>query len=250
MLLQDRIALITGSGRGIGAATALEFAKNGAHIIINDLDEKSAQQVIEEIEKLGRKTFFSKHDVSHFSAAQELAEQSYKQFGKIDILVNNAGILRDALLLKMSEENWDDVIRVNLKGPFNMGQACAKIMSQNKYGKIINLASVAWLGNIGQTNYSAAKAGLVGMTRTWALELAKYNINVNAVAPGFIDTAMTQQIPSEIKEKFIGKIPLRRMGRVEDIAHLITFLASDHASYITGECILIDGGLSTGVAPG
>jgi 3-oxoacyl-[acyl-carrier protein] reductase len=249
MLMKDRVALVTGSGRGIGAATALELARNGADIVINDLDETNAHQVMDEIKKLGRKTLFCKHDVSDYSAAQDLAGEVHKHFGRIDILVNNAGILRDALLLKMTEANWDDVIRVNLKGPFNVGQACAKYMSKAKYGKIVNLASVAWLGNVGQTNYSAAKAGLVGMTRTWAMELSRFGINVNAVAPGFIDTAMTQQVPTEIKEKFVARIPLRRMGNVEDIAHLITFLASDHSSYITGECILIDGGLSAGISP-
>jgi NAD(P)-dependent dehydrogenase (short-subunit alcohol dehydrogenase family) len=152
------------------------------------------------------------------------------------------------MLHKLSEEKWDEVIRVNLKGPFNMGQACAKMMMEQKYGKIINLASVAYLGNIGQTNYSASKAGIVGMTSTWALELARYNINVNAIAPGFIDSVLTQQIPAAVKEKFIQKIPLKKMGRPEDIANLISFLVSDEAAYITGQCIHIDGGLSTGIS--
>ena len=151
------------------------------------------------------------------------------------------------MLHKLTEAQWDEVIRVNLKGPFNVGQACAKIMQEQKYGKIVNLASVAWLGNIGQTNYSASKAGVVGMTHTWALELAKYNINVNAIAPGLIESVLTKQIPPELREKFIQKIPLRRIGDPNDIANLITFLVSDDAAYITGQCIQIDGGLGVGI---
>ena len=189
----------------------------------------------------------SSHDVSSYTAAQELVKEAHNRFNRIDILINNAGITRDALLHKLSEEKWDEVIRVNLKGTFNMGQACARIMMEQKSGKIINLSSVAAKGNMGQTNYSASKAGVVGMTSTWALELSKYNINVNAIAPGFIDSVLTQQIPSEVKEKFIQKIPLKRIGQPEDIAQLVCFLVSDYASYITGQTIHCDGGLSAGI---
>jgi 3-oxoacyl-[acyl-carrier protein] reductase len=246
--LNDRIAIVTGSGRGLGAATALQLAKNGAHVVINDINPENAKSVANEIEKLGRRTFVSSHDVSDYKSANAFVDEVKSKFGRVDILINNAGITRDSMLHKLSEEKWDEVIRVNLKGPFNMGQACAKVMMEQKYGKIINLASVAYLGNIGQTNYSASKAGVVGMTSTWALELARHNINVNAIAPGFIDSVLTQQVPAEIKEKFIQRIPLKRIGAPEDIANLITFLVSDLSSYITGQVIHIDGGLTAGIS--
>ena len=245
--LLDKIAIVTGSGRGLGAATAIRLARDGAHVVVNDLRTEDAESVTAEIKKLGRKTLVSSHDVSDFKSANSLVNEAKSEFGRVDILVNNAGITRDAMLHKLSEEIWDEVIRVNLKGPFNMGQACAKLMMEQKSGRIINLSSVAWLGNIGQTNYSASKAGVVGMTRTWALELSKYNINVNAIAPGFIDSTLTRQIPAPIKDKFIQRIPLKRMGAPEEIANLVSFLVSDEASYITGQCIQIDGGLSCGI---
>ena len=248
--LNDKIAIITGSGRGLGAATALRMAQEGAHVVVNDISGDAAKAVAAEIEKLGRRVMVSTHDVSDTSAANVLVDEVKKTFGRVDILVNNAGITRDGMLHKLTEEKWDEVIRVNLKGPFNMGQACAKIMMEHKYGKIVNLASIAWLGNIGQTNYSASKAGVVGLTRTWALELARYQINVNAIAPGLIDTQMTQAIPAEVKEKFIGKIPMRRIGKPEDIAAIVCFLSSDEANYVTGQCIQVDGGLTTGGAGG
>jgi 3-oxoacyl-(acyl-carrier-protein) reductase len=244
----NQIAIVTGSGRGLGAATALRLARDGADVIINDISEENASKMATEVEKIGRRTFVSTHDVSDYKSANALVEEVRARFGRVDILVNNAGITRDSMLHKLSEDKWDEVIRVNLKGPFNMGQACAKIMMEQKAGKIVNLASVAWLGNIGQTNYSASKAGVVGMTRTWALELARYNINVNAIAPGLIDSVLTQQVPAEVKEKFVQRIPLKRIGNPEDIANLIAFLVSEQASYITGQCIQIDGGLTAGVS--
>jgi len=246
--LFNKVALVTGSGRGIGAATAVKLAKEGSHVVVNDINSENAKAVAEEIEKLCRKTLVSNHDISDYNSAGKLADEIKSKFGRVDILVNNAGITRDSMLHKLSEEKWDEVIRVNLKGPFNIGQACAKIMMEQKSGKILNLASIAWKGNIGQTNYAASKAGIVGMTSTWALELSKYNINVNAIAPGFIDSALTQQIPTEIKEKFIQRIPLKRMGNPEEIASLVAFLVSEQSSYITGQCIHIDGGLTAGFA--
>jgi 3-oxoacyl-(acyl-carrier-protein) reductase len=248
--LTDKIAIITGSGRGLGAATALRMAQEGAHVVVNDISAEAANETAAAIEKLGRRALVSTHDVSDTKAANALVDEAKKAFGRVDILVNNAGITRDSMLHKLTEEKWDEVIRVNLKGPFNMGQACAKLMMENKYGKIVNLASIAWLGNIGQTNYSASKAGVVGLTRTWALELARYQINVNAIAPGLIDTQMTQAIPAEVKDKFIGKIPMRRIGKPEDIAAIVCFLASDESNYVTGQCIQVDGGLTTGGAGG
>lgn len=246
--LENRIAIVTGSGRGLGEATALELARLGAHLVINDLDSENTTRVAQEVEKQGQKALKSNHDISNTSQAIELVAKTKETFGRVDILVNNAGITRDGMLHKLSEDKWDEVIRVNLKGTFNMGQACAKVMAEQNYGKILNLSSVAWLGNIGQTNYSAAKAGVVGLTRTWALELAKYQINVNAIAPGLIDTRLTQQIPEDVKEKFIQRIPLKRIGKPQDIADLIAFLVSDQANYITGQCIQIDGGLTTGIS--
>jgi 3-oxoacyl-(acyl-carrier-protein) reductase len=246
--LLHKVAIITGSGRGLGAATALRLARDGADVVINDIGSENASKMAGEIEKLGRRSLVSTHDVSDYRAANALVDEVKTKLGRVDILVNNAGITRDSMLHKLTEEKWDEVIRVNLKGPFNMGQACAKVMMEQKYGKIVNLASVAWLGNIGQTNYSASKAGVVGLTRTWALELARYDINVNAIAPGLIDSVLTQQVPAEVKEKFIARIPLKRIGDPDDIANLIAFLVSDQSSYITGQCIQIDGGLSNGVS--
>lgn len=244
--LNDKVALVTGSGRGIGAAIAIKLAQRGANIVVNDINVENAKSTAKTIETLGRKSLISSHDISDQKSARQLVETTKASFGRVDILVNNAGITRDSLVHKLSEEKWDEVIRVNLKGPFNMGQACAQEMMSQNYGKIINISSVAWHGNIGQTNYSAAKAGVVGMTFTWALELAKYNINVNAIAPGFIDSVLTQQIPSEIKQKFIERIPAKKMGKPEDIANLVAFLVSDSSQYITGQCIAIDGGLTVG----
>jgi len=245
---ENRVAIVTGSGRGLGAATALRLAREGANLVINDINADNTRTVANQVRELGRQAIESTHDVSDHKSAYALVDETKAKFGRVDILVNNAGITRDAMLHKLTEEKWDEVIRVNLKGPFNMGQACAKQMIEQKYGKILNLASVAYLGNIGQTNYSASKAGVVGMTSTWALELARHGINVNAIAPGFIDSVLTQQVPAEIKEKFIQRVPLKRMGQPDDIANLIAFLVSEEASYITGQCVHIDGGLSSGIS--
>lgn len=245
--IKDRVAIITGSGRGIGAAIARKLAQAGANVVINDINHENAESMAKEIQSMGRRSMVSTHDISDQKSANELIKEVKMNFGRVDILVNNAGITRDALLHKLSEEKWDEVIRVNLKGPFNMGQACAREMMEQNYGKIVNLSSVASMGNIGQTNYSASKAGVLGMTYTWALELAKYKINVNAVAPGFVESVLTQQIPPEIQQKFIEKIPLKRMGSPEDIASLVAFLVSDSSSYLTGQCISMDGGLTAGL---
>lgn len=246
--LTDRVAVITGSGRGLGAATALRLAEEGAHIVINDLNADNAKTLAAQVEKLGRKTLVSTHDVSQFAQAKTMMEEAKKKFGRVDILVNNAGITRDSMLHKLSEEKFDEVIRVNLKGVFNCAQAAAQYMVEQKSGRIINLASIAALGNIGQTNYSASKAGVIGMTRTMALELAKAHVTVNAIAPGLFDSALTQAIPADVKDKFIQKIPLKRIGDPKEIGALVAFLSSDDAAYLTGQTFYIDGGLSIGIS--
>jgi 3-oxoacyl-[acyl-carrier protein] reductase len=246
--LKDRTAIVTGSGRGIGAATALRLARDGANVVVNDLNAAAAEETAAEARTLGVRAHVSTHDVSDHAKAEALVAEAQAAFGRIDILVNNAGITRDAMLHKLAEDKWDEVIRVNLKGPFNMGQACARRMIERKSGRIVNIASVAWLGNIGQTNYSASKAGVVGMTRTWAQELARHGISCNAIAPGFIDTILTRQIPDDIREKFVQRIPLKRIGRVEEIAAVVAFLCSEDASYINGQVIQVDGGLTAGLS--
>ena len=245
--LLNKKALITGSGRGLGAATAIKLASEGCDIIVNDINADNAKKTAKEIEQLGQKVIVSTHDVSLLTEAQKLADQIYKEWGHIDILVNNAGVTRDSLMAKMTEEQWDDVVRINLKAPFNTGKVFLPKMTERKYGKIINLSSVAWLGNIGQSNYSAAKAGVIGLTHTWAMEFARFGINVNAIAPGFFETPMIESIPNDIKEKFVQKIPLKRVGKPDEIAALVCFLASDDASYMTGQTIHLDGGLSCGI---
>jgi NAD(P)-dependent dehydrogenase (short-subunit alcohol dehydrogenase family) len=245
--LTDRVALVTGAGRGLGAAIALRLAADGADVVVNDLDLESARATAAAVEQLGRRVRTSGHDVSDHAAAGALAADAVGAFGRVDVLVNNAGITRDALLTRLEERDWDDVVRVDLKGPFNVGQAVARHMIERKRGRIINIASLAWMGNVGQSAYAASKAGVLGLTRTWALELAKKGIQVNAVAPGFIDTAMTRKVPAPIREQFIRKIPLGRIGEPSDIADVVAFLASDGARYISGQCIQVDGALSVGV---
>jgi NAD(P)-dependent dehydrogenase (short-subunit alcohol dehydrogenase family) len=245
--LLDRIALVTGAGRGIGAATALRLAAQGAHVVVNDIDLAGARATVAAVEALGRRALQSGHDVSEHAAAQALVAEAVRVFGHIDVLVNNAGITRDGLLHKLEERDWDDVVRVDLKGPFNVGQACVRHMLERGSGRIINIASLAWLGNVGQTAYAASKAGVIAMTRTWALELGKRGIQVNAVAPGFIDTAMTQKVPAPIRTQFVRKIPLGRIGHPSDIADVVAFLAGDGARYISGQVIQVDGALSVGV---
>lgn len=245
--LADRVALVTGAGRGIGRATALILAAEGADIVVNDIDAAAANATAEAVAALGRRVLVGVADVADRSAAVELVARAEAGLGAIDITVNNAGITRDALLTRMAAEQWDEVLAANLSGPFHIGQACARGMIARRRGRLINVASLAWLGNIGQSNYAAAKAGLVGLTRTWALELGRHGITVNAVAPGFIATPMTHAVPEATREKFIRKIPLQRIGQPEDVARVIAFLASDDAAYVSGQCIHVDGALGTGI---
>ncbi len=245
--LKDKVVIVTGAGRGLGRATALRFAEEGAHVCVNDLNERNAETTARMITETGQKAMISNHDVSDFKAAHQMIEQVLTTLGDLHVLVNNAGILRDAMLSKITEEQWDQVINVNLKGVFNCTKAAtAAIKARDNRGSIINLSSVSWMGNIGQTNYSAAKAGVVGLTNTWAMELARDNIRVNAIAPGVIETEMTKSIPENVMNKMISRIPHRRLGRPEEIASLAVFLASEDASYLTGQTICVDGGASIG----
>ena len=244
MDLTGKTALITGASRGIGKAIALKLAGQGANIAIPYLgDPAEAEQAQKEIEALGVKFVMYVCDVSSFEASKEVVEKVIEEFGGVDILVNNAGIVRDKLILSMKEEDFDMVINVNLKGAFNMIKHTYSHFMKKRRGRIISISSIVGLnGNAGQVNYSSSKAGLIGLTKSTAKELGGRNITVNAIAPGFIDTDMTQQLSDKVKDAMKAQIPMKRPGTPEDIANLALFLASDEASYITGEVIRVDGG--------
>jgi 3-oxoacyl-[acyl-carrier protein] reductase len=244
MLLNDRVALVTGGARGIGKAIALCFAQEGAHIAVADVDIEEAQKTSSEIQSLGRESLALSVDVTDYAKVEEAVNKILDKFTKVDILVNNAGITKDNLILRMNETDWDAVLNVNLKGAFNCIKAVSKPMIKLKKGRIINIASIIGItGNPGQANYSASKAGVIALTKTAAKELASRNINVNAVAPGFIQTEMTAKLPEDVKEKMKQAIPLARFGIPSDVAALCLFLASDDSSYITGQTIVVDGGM-------
>ena len=248
MRLKEKVALVTGGGSGIGAAVAQRFAAEGALIAIADVVPQGAEGVMAEITKKGGKAIFSQVDVRKRDEVHGMIEQVVKEFGRLDILINNAGVTRDNLCARMSEEEWDFVVGVSLKGTFLCSQAAYRPMRKQKYGRIINTASVVVRGNMGQVNYSASKAGIIGLTRTLALEYARSNITVNCLAPGFIDTPMTAAgMTDKVKEVALGLVPLARMGTPKEVANLHLFLASDEASYITGQVIFIDGGVSIGI---
>lgn len=244
-MLKDKVAIITGASKGIGKAIAIKFAKEGAKVVVNyRSDDNGAQQVINLIEKNGGIGVLHKGDVSKFSLAEDMVKFCVEKFGKIDVLVNNAGITKDTLLLRMKEEDFDNVINVNLKGSFNCVKHVTPFMIKQKYGKILNISSVIGLiGNAGQINYAASKAGVIGMTKSLAKELGGRGINVNAIAPGFIETDMTDVLPEKVKETILSHIALSKMGCVDDVANLAVFLASDLSSYITGQVITVDGGM-------
>jgi len=244
MWLKNKAAIITGGARGLGRSFALRLAEEGANIIIADTVAQADNQPDPEIEKFGVHSLIIKTDVSKRDQVQNLIDTAIREFKKIDILVNNAGINMDAMLHKMTIEQWDKVLAINLTGVFNCMQAACMVMRQQQSGRIINIASASWQGNIGQANYSASKAGIIGLTKTAAKELARKNITVNAICPGFIDTEMTRQIPEKIREIMISKIPMGRVGNARDVANLVAFLASDDASYITGEIINVGGGFT------
>lgn len=243
--MKGQTAIITGSSRGIGRTTAEEFAKKGVNVVIVDINSENAEKAAEEIKSLyGVETLGIKADISNSEDVKRLFDESVKKFSKIEILVNNAGITKDNLLIRMKDEEWDAVLNINLKGAFLCCREAVKIMSKNKYGRIINIASVvAFIGNPGQVNYSASKAGLVALTKTLAKEYASRGITVNAVAPGFIQTAMTEQLPEKVKEEMLRMIPLQRFGTTQDVANAIIFLALPESGYITGQVIHVNGGM-------
>jgi 3-oxoacyl-[acyl-carrier protein] reductase len=247
--LTDRVALITGAGRGIGAATALRLAADGAAVAVVDLREQDTIETVEAVRAAGGTAIGIGCDVAVTEQAEAAVERAAAEYGRLDILVNNAGIIRDNMLFKMTDEDWDAVLGVHLRGPFLFSRAAQRHMTARRYGKIVNLSSTSALGNRGQTNYSAAKAGIQGFTRTLAIELGQFGINVNAVAPGFIESAMTEQTAQRMgtdlatfKEAVAAVVPLRRAGVPADIAGVVSFLVGPDSSYITGQTLYVDGG--------
>ena len=244
MSLDEKVAIITGAGQGIGKTTALRFARDGAKVAVVEINEETGQAAAQEIQDQGGEALFVKADVADHADAQRMVETVHAHFGRVDVLINNAGILRDAQLHKMDETDFDAVISVNLKGTFNCTQAVAPIMREQGFGSIVNAASVVGLyGNFGQTNYVASKAGVIGMAKTWAKELGRKGVRVNAVAPGFISTEMIQQMPEKIITQMQEKVPMGRLGDPEEVAAVYAFLSSDEASYINGAVISVDGGV-------
>ncbi|KAA3617842.1 MAG: 3-oxoacyl-[acyl-carrier-protein] reductase [Calditrichaeota bacterium] len=244
MEFTDKVVVVTGSSRGIGKEIALGFAKSGATVVISGRNIESLQGVEKEIGETGAKSLAVAADVGKVEDATNLIKQTLETFGKIDVLVNNAGITRDNLLLRLSEDDWDSVLNTNLKGAFNCLKACTKPMMKQRGGVIINITSVVGvIGNAGQVNYSASKAGMIGLTKSSAKELASRNIRVNAVAPGFIETDMTENLPEKAKEELINSIPLSKLGSAQDVAELVLFLSSNKAKYITGQTVNVDGGM-------
>ncbi len=244
MELSGKVALVTGGAQGIGRAIALLLAKHGADLVISDVNLEKAQETANEIQGMGRKSLAIQSNVANLKEVERMIETIVGQFGRIDILVNNAGITRDRLILRMTEEDWDAVLDVNLKGTFNCTKAAVRHMSKQKSGKIVNIASVSGeMGNPGQANYSASKAGVIGFTKTIAREFAARGINVNAIAPGYIQTPMTDAIPEKAKEALKQMIPMERLGQPEDVAQAVLFLVSENSSYITGQVINVNGGI-------
>ena len=248
MEFENKTVIVTGSTQGIGREIALKFGAEGANVVINGIDiplqKELAESACAEIRELGGNAAYILGDVSKPEETDALIQFALDQFEKIDVIVNNAGITRDNLIMRMSEADWDSVIAVNLKGAFNVTKSSAKPLMKQRCGVIVNMASVSGvMGNAGQANYAASKAGLIGLTKSVAKELAARNIRCNAIAPGFIQTAMTDKLKEEIKAAYLDSIPLKRFGQVEDIANLAVFLASDKAKYITGQVINVDGGL-------
>lgn len=244
IVLSDKVSVVTGSGRGIGFAIARKLAEHGSRVVLSDYNQESLEKASKEFDEAGFDFIAVPCDVTRSDQVEGLVEKVLEKFGKIDILVNNAGITRDTLLIRMTEEQWDAVLNTNLKGVFLMTQAVSKVMIRQKYGKIINISSVVGLmGNAGQCNYSASKAGVIGFSKSVAKELASRNINVNVVAPGYIETEMTAVLPDSVKEAFLKIIPQKRAGQTEDVANAVLFFASSLSDYITGQVLNVDGGM-------
>ncbi|NQT35587.1 3-oxoacyl-[acyl-carrier-protein] reductase [bacterium] len=246
-MLTNRVALITGGGRGIGAEIVRRFAAENCTVVIADIVLEPAAELADELIGKGYKAEAVQLDVTNKTQVNSVVEEIISRHGSLDILINNAGITRDALGLRMKEDDWDAVIAVNLKGTWMPSQAVMRPMRKNRWGRIVNTASVAVLGNVGQANYSASKGGVISLTRTLALELARSGITVNCIAPGAIMTPMLKEVPEDMRQKYLERIPVKRFGTPEDIANLHLFLCSDAASYITGQTIFVDGGLSIGM---
>ena len=244
MLLKDKVAVVTGAGQGIGREIALVFAREGAKIAVIDIKAETASQTAREVEAIGVDSVALEADVADMKAVETVVNNVVDKFGSVDILVNNAGVTSDGLIIKMSDESWNKVLDINLKGAFNFIKAVARKMMKQRSGRIINISSVVGLmGNAGQANYAASKAGLIGLTKSAAKELASRNINVNAIAPGFISTRMTDKLPEEVMNKMLGLIPKRTFGAPADVAGAALFLASDLSGYVTGQVIVVDGGM-------
>jgi 3-oxoacyl-[acyl-carrier protein] reductase len=244
MRLAGKVALVTGGGRGIGREIAMTLADEGADIVIWDVNPADAEATCKDIEAKGRKTLADKVDVTNYENVESGINKILDKCGKIDILVNNAGITKDNLLLRMSQQEWDAVINVNLKGTFNCTKAVFRPLSKQRSGRIINIASIIGIiGNYGQANYAASKAGIIALTKTSARELASRNVTVNAIAPGFIQTEMTAKLPEDVKAKMMEAIPMAKLGTPRDVANACLFLASNEADYITGQTIVVDGGM-------
>ncbi len=242
--LEGKVALVTGGARGIGKEIALRFAREGADIAICDVNLEETEKIAKEIQKTGKQCLAFKTDVTDSKDVQVTIDKILDKLGKLDILINNAGITRDSLVLRMSEEDWDRVIAVNLKGCFVCTRAAAKVMLKQRFGKIVNLASIIGImGNTGQANYAASKAGIIGLTKSVAKELASRGVSVNAIAPGFIKTEMTAKLSEDVQKRMLSGIPLGRFGESKDVADLALFLSSESSSYITGQVIQIDGGM-------
>ncbi len=244
MQLSSRVAIVTGGGQGIGKAIALKLASYGADVAVVDVNLERAEEVAKEVRNMGRRAMAMKADVVSVKETEEMAEKVYKELEAIHILVNNAGITKDGLILRMKEEDWDAVLNVNLKGAFNCTKAVLKYMTKMKWGRIVNIASVVGvMGNSGQANYAASKAGLIGLTKTIAREFASRNITCNAVAPGFIETAMTDSLSEKVREELLKQIPLGRLGGANDVAMGVVFLSSNASNYITGHVLNVNGGM-------
>jgi 3-oxoacyl-[acyl-carrier protein] reductase len=242
--LAGRVALVTGAAQGIGKAVALLLARNGADIVVSDVNLEKAEETAKEIRSIGRKALAIKGDVANWNDVEQMMDVILEKFAKIDILVNNAGITRDKLILRMTEEDWDAVLDVNLKGTFHCTKAVVRHMAKQRSGKIVNIASVVGeMGNAGQANYSASKAGVIGLTKTIAREFAQRGININAIAPGYIETPMTEALPEKEKEELKKLIPMERLGKPEDVAEAVLFLVSEESSYITGQVLNVNGGI-------